>query len=193
MIAVIPLCGEWEGELSALVSAKPSMILALSSGKCRDYMDRLKKLKEVLRCKVKIIDVSADKVEDVIPKVAEKIQKNWDGSVVLLVPGIDVEHLAALLSMAFLPRYMREACTLLLREKLFKLSKLLEKLRPRLSATEKRILEVLESMGGCSRAKDLANTLGISRSSLYRSISRLLELGFVKRESRGLYCLERER
>ena len=193
MIAVLPLCGEWETALSVLASARPSMVIALTSGKCGNVKEKLDRIRNELRCDVRLVEIDEDRLEDYIPRIASEIQRYWDGSITLLMPSVDAEQLAALLSMAFLPRYIREGCTILARELNFSVSKLLERLRPKLSATEKMILETLESLGGCSRAKDLANTLGISRSSLYRSISKLLELGFVKRENRGYYCLERGR
>ncbi len=193
MIAVLPLCGEWEGSVDTLVKAKPSMIIALSTASCVEKDAKLAKLREFVGCEVKVVELDANRLEDSIPKVATEIQRYWDGGMIIVMPSVDAEQLAMLLSMAFLPRYIREGCTIVARNLSFNVSKLLEKLRPRLSATERRIIEALEAMGGCSRAKDLANSLGISRSSLYRSISRLLELGFVKRENRGLYCLERGR
>ncbi len=195
MMVIVPTCGTSVDALKSVDLGEVSTIIVLSGRRCRDdsVLNELVALAKEKRIHVIEAQIDEDRMEDAVLKLATGIKRVWRGGRILMLLSLSwVGCLAPILAISVLPPSMKELCTVVIDGIIVEMSKLSVRERPRLRLVEKKIVELLEIMGGCSRAKDIANSLGVSRATLYRSLNRLIEQGLVRRASRGVYCVERE-
>jgi len=194
MIVVLPLCSASVKVLKSIGLREASTFIVMYGKSCRDRSLLDEVVSTGLGRNIRVIEtfVDEDMVEEGAIKLVNDIKRVWRGERLLLIVSKEWRGcLIPILALSILPQSVREVCTILIDGRAIELSRIAYRERSRLSIAERKIVEYLESVGGCGRAKDMANTLEISRSTLYRSLSRLIRQGLVKRESRGIYCIER--